>query len=168
VSASKLLDNATNGEDSQNNDRTASPEADGILPDDSAFSYIGRLSITVHVVICKLIIIGDQRGPRSSVYDLCHPGAPQDARPYLPIGTVTRLWKPYEMEYLKQEGAFDTLPGGVCDSLIHCYFQHVHFFLPVIDAPGFLNEYVSNGPRNISRLLLWSICLAASNVSAGS
>lgn len=74
-------------------------------------------------------------------------------------------WKPHEIEYLRHQGAFDTLLEEVCDDLIRCYFHHVHFFLPVVDAAAFLKEYDSNGRQNISLLLFWSMLLAAANVS---
>ena len=73
--------------------------------------------------------------------------------------------KPHEVEYMRIQGAFTELPTEVCNELIRCYFQHVHFFLPIVDAPGFLNEYINNGSQNISRLLLWSMLLAAANVN---
>lgn len=73
--------------------------------------------------------------------------------------------KPHELEYMRLQGVFSKLPDDVCDELVRCYFQHVHFFLPIIDAPAFLNEYCSNGSRNVSLLLYWSMFLAAANVS---
>ena len=66
---------------------------------------------------------------------------------------------------MRTHGAFTELPTEVFNELIRCYFQHVHFFLPIVDAPGFLNEYINNGTQNISRLLLWSMLLAAANVN---
>ncbi|KAM0444353.1 hypothetical protein ACHAO4_010252 [Trichoderma viride] len=71
--------------------------------------------------------------------------------------------KPHELEYMRLQGVFSKLPDDVCDELVRCYFQHVHFFLPIIDAPAFLNEYCSNGSRNVSLLLYWSMLLAAAN-----
>jgi hypothetical protein len=141
------------------------PEAEGILPDDSSFSYIGLLPPS-RSWMAKLTIVGDKRGPRYSVYDLCHPGTPQDARPYVQSKESSHSRNPYEVVYMRHEGAFATLPDDVCDDLIRCYFQHVHFFLPIVDAPTFLNEYISNGCRKISPLLFWSMLLAAANVSA--
>ncbi|KAM0263713.1 hypothetical protein ACHAQJ_001027 [Trichoderma viride] len=124
-------------------DRTGT---EAILPDDASFTYIG-----------------DRRGPRHSVYDLCHPETPEEAR-YIPPSTATTLsHKPHELEYMRLQGVFSKLPDDVCDELVRCYFQHVHFFLPIIDAPAFLNEYCSNGSRNISLLLYWSMLLAAAN-----
>jgi hypothetical protein len=74
-------------------------------------------------------------------------------------------WKHHELEYLRHQGAFDTLSDGVCDELIYCYFQHVHFFLPVVDAGSFLAKYNDSDRQNISLLLFWSMLLAAANVS---
>jgi hypothetical protein len=139
-------------------------EGDAILPDDSSFSYIGKLILSAKNQSLQSVA-GDKRGPRQSVYDLCHPGAPQEARPYMPPKASNISHKPHEIEYMRLQGAFENLPPDVCDELIRCYFQHVHFFLPIVDAPGFLNAYISDDSQNISRLLLWSMLLAAANVS---
>ncbi|KUJ13906.1 uncharacterized protein LY89DRAFT_590938 [Mollisia scopiformis] len=72
-------------------------------------------------------------------------------------------WKPHEVEYLRHQGVFVTPPDDICDDLIRCYFHHVHFFLPVIDAASFLTEYDNNNRQNISLLLFWSMLLAAAN-----
>ncbi|KAJ5735782.1 uncharacterized protein N7483_000907 [Penicillium malachiteum] len=129
-----------------------STNTDGILPDDSACSYIG-----------------DTRGPRQSVYELCHPGVPQEAyqspssiAPHSVSGTQTTL-QPHEVEYIHKEGGFSPLPTDVCDELIRCYFHHVHFFLPVIEASAFIQEYMNNGSQKINQLLFWSMLLAATN-----
>ncbi|RAO67551.1 uncharacterized protein BHQ10_003563 [Talaromyces amestolkiae] len=117
------------------------------LPDDSPSSYIG-----------------DQRGPRYSVYDLCHPGTPQDAQP--PTGPRvprTEAHKPHEVELIRANGAFVTLPKDVPDEIIRCYFRHVHFLIPILNAKEFLDEYYYNGFQNINPLLMWSMCLASAN-----
>ncbi|KAG0652790.1 Cutinase transcription factor 1 alpha [Hyphodiscus hymeniophilus] len=107
----------------------------------------------------------DRRGPRFFVYDLCHAaGSPQDATPYLNPRKSDISWTAHEVEYLRHRGAFATFSDDVCDDLIRCYFRHVHFFLPVIDAASFLDEYSNNGRKNISLLLFWSMLLAAANV----
>ncbi|KAJ6022138.1 hypothetical protein N7540_007642 [Penicillium herquei] len=135
-------------------DRTTdtTTDTDGILPDDSACSYIG-----------------DTRGPRQSVYELCHPGVPQEAyqspssiAPQSISGTQSTL-QPHEVEYIQKEGGFSPLPTDVCDELIRCYFHHVHFFLPVIEASAFIQEYMNNGSQKINQLLFWSMLLAATN-----
>jgi hypothetical protein len=151
-------------ENSENRLGASNLEGDTILPDDSSISYIGTLHL-LRRVFSSLIVPGDKRGPRQSVYDLCHPGTPQEARPYLPARAPNTSHKPHEVEYMRHQGAFTLLPSDVCDALICCYFQHVHFFLPIIDAPSFLNEYINNGPQNVNLLLFWSMFLAAANVS---
>jgi hypothetical protein len=107
---------------------------------------------------------GDGRGPRSFVYDICHPDSPQDARLQLLPRPADTSWKPHEVAYLRHEGAFDKIPDDVCEDLIICYFHHVHFFLPIVDAASFLTEYENNGRENMSLLLFWSMLLAAANV----
>ncbi|RFU27236.1 hypothetical protein B7463_g9113, partial [Scytalidium lignicola] len=144
-SSSKNNSPSTFGDD-RGKDPSTPIDAEEVLPDDSSLSYIG-----------------DQRGARFFVYNLCHPKAPQDATPYLSPRPSQNTWKPYEVEYLRHQGAFDTLSKDVCDDLIRCYFHHVHFFLPVVDAASFLVEYASNGRQNIGLLLFWSMLLAAAN-----
>ena len=51
-------------------------------------------------------------------------------RPYLVPRESDISWKPHEVEYLRHQGAFATLPDNVCDDLVCCYFRHVHFFSP--------------------------------------
>ncbi|KAH8125632.1 hypothetical protein LI328DRAFT_151755 [Trichoderma asperelloides] len=117
-----------------------------VLPEDTSFTYIG-----------------DRRGPRHSVYDLCHPESPEETLHIPPVISTTTSHKPHELEYMRLQGVFSKLPDEVCDELVRCYFQHVHFVLPIIDAPAFLNDYCNNGSRNISLLLYWSMLLAAAN-----
>ncbi|KAK5036637.1 hypothetical protein LTS07_002364 [Exophiala sideris] len=126
--------------------RRPSPDTDGVLPDDSSISYLG-----------------DRRGPRFSVYELCHPAPAQEAVPYLPSPASKSSWKASELECLREAGAFASLPRDVSDKLVRSYFQHVHSFLPVVDAASFLNEYVKTGTQNINPLLFWSMALAATN-----
>lgn len=64
---------------------------------------------------------------------------------------------------MHDKGVFETLPNDVADEIIRCYFEHVHFFIPVVDAAAFLNDYTSNRHK-LSPLLLWSMVLAAANV----
>lgn len=97
-------------------------------------------------------------------FDPSHPEAPQQARAAMPIVQTAR--KPHEIEYMRHQGVFNQLPHDVCDELVRCYFQHVHFFLPILDVPTFLNEYCSGGSQSINPLLLWSVFLASANVSA--
>ena len=115
--------------------------------------------------ICRLTRAGDKRGPRSSVYDLCHPTAVQEAVPYFSSTEASRSWTRSEMEYLRDAGVFETLAPDVSDGIVHCYFEQVHFVMPILDAPAFLNEYSKNGCQNLNLLLYWSLVLAATNVS---
>ncbi|UKZ55988.1 hypothetical protein TrVGV298_009812 [Trichoderma virens] len=117
---------------------------EAILPEDGSFNYIGE----AHATLCMTSAI-------------LRP--PEDARDLPPSTAITSSHKPHELEYMRIQGVFSKLPDDVCDELVRCYFQHVHFFLPIIDAPAFLNEYCSNGSRNISLLLYWSMLLAAAN-----
>ncbi|KAM3513224.1 hypothetical protein MY11210_003090 [Beauveria gryllotalpidicola] len=102
---------------------------------------------------------------QDAILDPSHPEAPQLARAAIPTRLPTR--KPHEIEYMRHQGVFTKLPDDVCDELIGCYFQHVHFFLPILDVPTVLNEYWSRGSEGIDPLLLWSMFLASANFIGG-
>ncbi|KAF5241567.1 hypothetical protein FANTH_9078 [Fusarium anthophilum] len=117
------------------------------LPDDSPDTYLG-----------------DKRGPRCTVYDICDAVSPQDSLPYQPPkGALHTLHKPHQVQYMRSEGVLTTLPADACDDMIWTYFKHVHFFLPIVDAEGFLNDYHGQGPHKKHDLLFWSMMLAATN-----
>lgn len=150
-------------ENSSVNGPPTSIDTEDVLPDDSPLTYIG-MTLLPSDFNYTYDLLGDKRGPRFFVYDLCYPEAPQDAMPYLLPRQADTSWKPHEVEYLRHQGAFVTLSDDVADALIRCYFQHVHFFLPIVDAASFLTEYENKGRQNISLLLFWSMLLAAANV----
>jgi hypothetical protein len=66
------------------------------------------------------------------------------------------------------KGAFSAPSKELCDELICCYFHHVHPLLPIVDSQGFLEQYLKHGFQNVNLLLLWSMFLAAANVSTQS
>lgn len=69
-------------------------------------------------------------------------------------------------EYLKSRGDFDLPPFNVCQSLVRLYFHHVHPFFPVLDASAFLEAFERKDEEHLSLHLLWSVFLAAANVSS--
>ncbi|KAJ9605303.1 hypothetical protein H2200_009960 [Cladophialophora chaetospira] len=66
---------------------------------------------------------------------------------------------------MREKGVFETLPNQVEDEIIRCYFEHVHFFMPVVDAASFLDGYATSR-HELSPLLLWSMRLAAANFAS--
>lgn len=109
----------------------------------------------------------DATNQRRSVYNICQPSTPQVAGTHLRSHLATcRTHKPHELEYMRCQGVFTRLPEDVCDALVHCYFRHVHFYVPIVDAPAFLNDYCAHGAasQTLSGLLLWSMFLASANV----
>ncbi|CAK7236100.1 hypothetical protein SCUCBS95973_009492 [Sporothrix curviconia] len=149
------------GEQAESDDseraRALTPEADGRLPDDDAATYMG-----------------DNRGPRQSVYEMCHPQTPQESRAaapqpsaLLPARTAAS-WSSHEMAYLHHEGAFQALPADVYDDILRVYFSHVHFFMPILDVAAILRAHHDEGglPER-QPLLCWSMCLAAANFVPG-
>ncbi|VTT68198.1 unnamed protein product [Fusarium fujikuroi] len=144
---SRPVNSLTRSEDNHDQFAEKGVVDDPKLPDDSPDTYLG-----------------DKRGPRCTVYDICDAVSPQDSIPYLPPkGTLHTLHKPHQVEYMRSEGALTTLPTDVCDDMIWTYFKHVHFFLPIVDAEGFLNDYHGQGPHKKHDLLFWSMMLAATN-----
>ena len=93
------------------------------------------------------------------------PGGTDQELFYLVPRHGKRSKKPEELAFLRAKGAFSIPAKEVCDDLICAYFHHVHPFLPIIDAGYFLARYLGHGCQNINLLLLWSMFLAAANVS---
>lgn len=84
------------------------------------------------------------------VIDPNHPDAVQQARAYAPFKKIAH--KSHELEYMRQQEVFSVPPSDLCDNLVRCYFQHVHFFLPVIDAATFLSEYTRSMEKRADNL----------------
>ncbi|OAA75124.1 Transcription factor [Akanthomyces lecanii RCEF 1005] len=76
-----------------------------------------------------------------ATFDPSLPDAPQRARIAAPTKPPAR--KAYEVEYMRHQGVFKQLPEDVCEILLRQYFEHVHFFLPVLDASTLLT-YTEN------------------------
>lgn len=68
---------------------------------------------------------------------------------------------------MRIKGVFEIPADDVQDEILRCYFEHVHFFIPVVDVRSFLNNYTQDRHRT-SPLLLWSMNLAAANVTSQS
>jgi hypothetical protein len=96
------------------------------------------------------------------VYEIIHPNEAQDAHPTVPQNTDARAPLAYEVEYMRHKGVFDTFPDNVQDEILFCYLEHVHPFMPVVDLGAFLDTHIRH---QTSPLLLWSMNLAAANVS---
>ena len=142
----------------------ASLDAESIVPEASSLSYIG-MPTPFRQRGSSLTAAGDKQGAGSFVYGLCHASSPQEGGHFLLPRPSTSARQPYEIDFLRRKGAFSLPSEDVCDDLVRYYFHHVHYLFPVVDAISFLNEYVKNGCQNISLLLIWSMFLAAANVS---
>ena len=68
------------------------------------------------------------------------------------------------LNYLQLRGVFDLPSREVCEMLVRIYFHHVHPFFPVVRAKSFIEKFESPHHK-LSIHLLWSMFLAASNVS---
>ncbi|KAM3502005.1 hypothetical protein MY10362_005152 [Beauveria mimosiformis] len=131
----------------------------------TAFGHIGVASPSVSGPSSSVQDHAAREALQDPILHLSHLEARQLARAATPTTLPTR--KPHEIEYMRHEGVFTKLPDDVCDELIGCYFQHVHFFLPILDVPTVLNEYWSRGSQGINPLLLWSMFLASANFIGG-
>ncbi|KAH7336484.1 fungal-specific transcription factor domain-containing protein [Rhexocercosporidium sp. MPI-PUGE-AT-0058] len=68
-----------------------------------------------------------------------------------------------DLAFLEAKGAFTLPPEELREELIHCYFEYVHPFLPLLDQNHFLNQIASKQSSEMSILLLQSVFFAASN-----
>ncbi|KAE9362543.1 hypothetical protein N431DRAFT_391777 [Stipitochalara longipes BDJ] len=108
------------------------------------------------------IYIGDQQGPANLIFSLCN-GASLTGTHFLVPRLATRRQKPEDLAYLQLKGCFSLPAQSVCNELVHCYFSHVHPFLPILNAHQFLEEFANLGCQNLSVLLIWSMFFAAAN-----
>ena len=53
--------------------------------------------------------------------------------------------------------------GPDTGTLIRCYFEHMHFFFPVLDVETFFRDALKGEDR--CWLLYWAVMLAGANVS---
>lgn len=110
-------------------------------------------------------LVGEKHGAMGFIGDIVDPGGSQGEHHYLVPRASKKTKKSEDLSYLRIKGAFSTPSKELCDALICTYFRHVHPLLPIIDAQSFLDQYLRHGCQNINLLLLWSMFLAASNVS---
>lgn len=109
--------------------------------------------------------IGDPTGV-CAIANICEPeGADKSGHFLLPNGIVASL-DPEDQEYLRRKGAFVFPEARVRDSLVRAYFHYVHPFFPIIDVQDFLHKHESATLDRVSAHLLWSMYLAACNVSS--
>jgi hypothetical protein len=109
--------------------------------------------------------VGDKSSALGFLSDICHPDGSQGESHYLVPRASKKSKKLEDLAYLRIKGAFSAPSKELCDELICSYFRHVHPLLPIVDSHGFLEQYVEHGYQNVNLLLLWSMFLAAANVS---
>lgn len=123
-------------------------------------AMLRRIGIDIHNST-----IGDPTGI-CAIANICEPeGADKSGHFLLPNGIVTSL-DPEDQEYLRRKGAFVFPEARVRDSLVRAYFHYVHPFFPIIDVQDFLPKHESATLDRVSAHLLWSMYLAACNVSS--
>jgi hypothetical protein len=82
----------------------------------------------------------------------------------IPRSTVKAL-SPEDLRYLKAKGVFSLPEENICESLLRCFFHHVHPNTPVVDVKSVLGYYLDGGAKKVNLLLLWSMFSVAANVS---
>lgn len=98
--------------------------------------------------------------------NICEPeGADSSGHFLLPNGIFASL-DLEDQEYLRRKGAFVFPESRVRESLVRAYFHYVHPFFPIVDIQDFLPKHESGALDKISTHLLWSMYLAACNVSS--
>ena len=110
-----------------------------------------------------LNFIGDQQGSRRFLSVLCVDSASPSTHRSEPSNSAAAGYS-QTSAYLRSRGVFQFPEASICDALVRCYFRHVHFFMPVVNAETVLAAYSQNQCQSMSPLLLWSIFLAAANV----
>lgn len=100
-----------------------------------------------------------------AIANICEPDrGDQSGHFLLPNGIVSCL--NYEdLDYLRRKGAFAFPEARVRDHLVRTYFHYIHTFFPILDVQDFLSQYGSAALDKIGPHLLWSVYLAACNVS---
>ena len=63
------------------------------------------------------------------------------------------------------KGAFVFPETRIRENLVRTYFHYIHPFFPIIDVQDFLPKHENGALDKIGAHLLWSVYLAASNVS---
>lgn len=106
-----------------------------------------------------ILYAGDEEG-LEFVFETCFPDRTVKSNHYI----IPR--PPPQAEFAHDSGLRDpvltSFPAKVVlQELFRCYFQHVHPFLPIVDANDFLSD--SNSPRKRSPLLKWSMLFAATS-----
>lgn len=140
---------------------------DSTLPDTPGetldSSYLGKLLLTKRCSGTMLTGLGDRQGPGNFILELCN-----DHSRTSPHDLISQAAPHSRSQENLTNSPIDAMCGfpslDVCQALVRCYFFHVHFFMPILDAKHFLTEFNERGCEMSSPLLLWAIFLAAANV----
>lgn len=109
-----------------------------------------------------LIVPGELSGATAYVYELVQP-----RHPSTPTAPVASRSHGSPLTRRANAEALESLDLLVSQNLLQCYLQHVHFFLPVLDASTLTQckeEDLRHGLLGGSPLLYWAVMLAAANV----
>lgn len=107
--------------------------------------------------------LGDPQGV-SLVANICEPQR-KDKSGHVFVPQVCHSnMDPETLTYLSLKRVFDLPSDRASGMMMQTYFSHVHPFFPVIEAKSFVEEF-ENKSHKLSIHLLWSMYLAAANVS---
>ncbi|KAK2601629.1 hypothetical protein QQS21_004779 [Conoideocrella luteorostrata] len=107
----------------------------------------------------KPYYLGDERGPRALVMDICHHDQSKSPTRHVNLTSPTSTaLDPQDLSYARQKGCLSLPSEDLRDALIRSYFHYVHPFAPVVDVDDFMHRY-TNGQQSL--LLLWSMFAAA-------
>lgn len=148
----------------------------GVAPtEDSTLFYSGKLLVSLQrlpspglaytTAFLHLTKSGDKSSALDFLSDICHRSGSKGESHYLVPRASKKTKKLDDLSYLRSKGAFSAPSKDLCDELICSYFRHVHPLLPIVDSQSFLQQYLEYGYQNVNLLLLWSMFLAAANVS---
>lgn len=107
--------------------------------------------------------LGDPRGV-ALVAEICEPQRKDNSGHILVPRIFPSNIDPETLNYLRLKGVFDLPSEEISDMMIQKYFSYVHPFFPVIEVNSFIDN-LENARHKLSIHLLWSIFMAAANVS---
>lgn len=98
---------------------------------------------------------------------ICDPERGQQHNHFLVPPGMAKSLPAEDLDFLRKKGCFSLPDPDVRQALLRTYFHHVHPFLPMVNSSQFIMEYENCDPKRVHFLLLWSMFLAAANVSIG-
>jgi hypothetical protein len=111
----------------------------------------------------RLTGAGDQQAINGLLLDPSDVHWPKSS-PFQVISASKGVHDADHVEFLRRKGCLSLPSKSISHELVSSYFQHVHPFVPVIDAPQFLQDFDDFERLRTNLLVLWSVFFAAASV----